>query len=200
MLKKVLQDIQSIEKSLVQNGKYINKYDALSLSILDIDDDSNTIVTTPKMEGLQQLVTDISTVLSNGFDEVQTNLVDIDTGIIAVKTASEKLNRSVNSNNNVNYVSHSVTKEQVLKEKKNLSNKLQDLYDKITKLLEMKSRMLDSIENMFEVYYNSIVSCAMENGVLNTLDRANTVIDPFREEITHHSLLLHDKVRLHLFF
>jgi len=60
---------KDIETSLIDRGEYVERFDALSLSTVDIEDSNNTTLT---LAGFNKLVSALTTLLNEAYIDQQT--------------------------------------------------------------------------------------------------------------------------------
>lgn len=63
--------LKNIEQSLIDRGEYVERFDALSLSTVDIDNNDNTL----SLSGLTKLISSLTTILHEAYIDQQTGKV-----------------------------------------------------------------------------------------------------------------------------
>ena len=64
--------LKNIERSLIDRGEYVERFDALSLSTVDIDNNDSSSNSSVSLTGLSKLIAEITTVLHEAYVDQQT--------------------------------------------------------------------------------------------------------------------------------
>eukprot|EP00981_Chlorochromonas_danica_P012825 scaffold5444_cov181-Ochromonas_danica.AAC.6 len=176
------QEINNLHCNVVIHGKFLNKFDAMSLSSLDLDESTGAIQgQLPKLEGLNNLYKELNDILNKGFIRQQQFLA----------TVKELLCRGQTLAHALHLPSHKKEKEEVIGgwsqeeeevddlltfespdpesasyQKQELRVLLRDLYMALTSFSETKLAFLRCTQEIIHCYEETIVGLAEENGVL----------------------------------
>lgn len=192
-----IRKLKNLEKSV---AKYINKYDAMSLSLVDLTESTQNSPVQPKMESLKVLTTEINDVLNEGYIEQQSVLSALKCDVDMCGKSSNFINREslIQLGNDllpdqVNYVNNSLINKdaeiEISAVEKQLKLKLNSSYASATSIMELKSEVLRILFSISENYTHHIVEIGRDNGVLQVATKANVVVAPYFTSLTSHHFL-----------
>lgn len=227
----IVKKFKTIEDNLSHNGKYIDKFDAMSLASVEIKDRSDEtglphfFVPTTQLKGLTKLVADISAVLHEAYIEQQGALIVLKSGLYKGGNPSyprdqKSMGTSVNSSkagdtsestsSSIRYsemessdwdpsnTSGEALSSPDLKtdaDKRHFRLSMQEHHNSLVTILDAKLTANDVIISSMKTYLRCIVNLANENCVLDSVQRANCLVQPQLTALLTHKFLETKEVR-----
>ena len=221
----VILKLKAIEDNLARQGKYVDKFDAMSLASVEtterLDGISSPLSFSPttQLKGLSKLVADISAVLHEAYIEQQGALIVVKAEIDKCRSFADSEHsddKEALVNNEKDLSTHHIIemgssfyeRSTTASEKKMSSNtakkgntsKLnaihrhfrllkQDLHNSLTDILDAKLLAHEVISSSMEIYLKFIVNIALENNVLDPLQRAKRLVQPQQSLLLTHKFL-----------
>lgn len=183
--------LQSLYKSLIE-GEYVTKFDALSLSGVDLEsspaEDGATPRTTPSMPGLMKLTEEIEKrLITEGINE-QGLLMRINNELMECERAVQqnavyKFMHSADKPASVDWASLPQAENDILSEEEQqvqldwIKGRLQDLHAEIMNQLGAKCYVYKKVHGLYETYLKMIVEIAAQTGVRHPSTRAKIMVD-----------------------
>jgi hypothetical protein len=228
----IVKKFKTIEDNLLHNGKYVDRFDAMSLASVEIKDRSDEtglphfFVPTTQLKGLTKLLADITAVLHEAYIEQQGALIVLKSGLykggnpsyprdqksvgtsIHNSKAGDK-NESSSSSSHFSEMEASdwdpnVTSGEVPSlpdllteaDKRNFRLSMQEHHNSLITILDAKLIANDVIVSSMKTYLRCIVNLANENCVLDSMQRANSLVQPQLTALLSHKFLETKEVRL----
>lgn len=221
----IVKKFKTIEDNLSHNGKYVDRFDAMSLASVEIKDRSDEtglphfFVPTTQLKGLTKLVADISAVLHEAYIEQQGAIIVLQSGLHKVGNLSyprdqKSLGTSIHNskagetNENVSPSSHFSEMEasdwdpndtsgeapsspdlKTEADKRHFRLSMQEHHNSLVTILDAKLIANDVIVSSMKTYLRCIVNLANENCVLDSVQRANCLIQPQLTALLAHKFL-----------
>lgn len=89
----IAQKLKVIEENLIENGKYVNNFDSMSLASLELSDSdeiTESSISTIRLNGLVELERDISAVLNEAYIAQQNSLIKLNSEIVQCHSYSDQ--------------------------------------------------------------------------------------------------------------
>ena len=166
MFENVQRKLKNLETSvLAESDKYVDKFEALSISSVDIDEQQNPPSSLPDLRRLKLLSTDLNYVLTEAYIEQQSLLSNTRTEL---------------SDCNSTWNSMKTNKESEIKfVESQLKHQLKHLYDQIVLMIDFKATTLQSVQKIFDSYSKYLISTGQANGVLQASKKVSIVTTPY---------------------
>lgn len=198
MLEKTQRKLLNIRQSLLVGEKYVSKFDALSISIIEIDEQNHYSTELPRMEGMRSLANDINNVLNEAYIEQQQPLSELRLSLSECKKISEEVLADMKHGNSNDH--SSIDPEQFLDTMKQTSSsftlsktldkqlrpKLIEIYETVSSVIDAKFSMLEQVQDITDYYVRTVVAVAAGSSVLRAEDKVNYITRPhFSPLLTH---------------
>lgn len=209
MLDFIVRKIEQLRQSVVFHGKYIEKFDALSLSSLDVDDRGRVSGTVAEMPGLSKLIKELNIILNEGHivrqEHVSNIRKDLKRCIKIQYTLLQHNNISTNSSSTKlesfdeedGIMSHSDQPIEISLLEQELKNQLKIVYESISDTIEEKLLIIRLIKDILNTYEANIITIGSESGVLNATKKAKWVMLDRTANIYRHNIFFVEEVRNH---
>jgi hypothetical protein len=205
MLDIVVRKVEQLRQSVVFHGKYIEKFDALSLSSLDVDDHGRVSGTVAEMPGISKLIKDLNNVLNEGHIARQEHLCNIRKDLKRCIKIQYTLLQHNNSSNSQQLKVESYDEEdgiivandqpiEISLLEQELKNQLKIVYESISETIEEKLLIIRLIRDMLNTYEANIVNIGSESGVLNAAKKAKWVLLDRTSNIYRHNIFVVEEV------
>jgi hypothetical protein len=177
IFEKPLRKVRAVKVGLINNSKYVNKFDALSLSTVDLEEggedsaSSFPQVVMPKMTGLCQLTDALHDILNEAYIEQQTITPLIHNKLKECENIAEMIGRNIDVDS-----AASQDKQKTLE--MTAKSQLQDLHGRISNMVDIKLSMTEMIKIIKDCYFKALTQIAQESNVLSTVPRARLVVLP----------------------
>jgi hypothetical protein len=195
--------LQSILKNLI-DGDYVDKFDAMSLSAIDIDDSheaSASISSIPSVGGLRRLTDEIIKILTKESVAEQSALTRINAELLRCDNESQRLVIDDYVNNRAAPLSPTGEASGARDKLKDLNgdrsklrNMLQDIHDEITAIVHKKIYAFDKIHEIYEFYLISLAEMATSVGIRCPSKRSNLMMSPQLKLVEKNSFFSSDEV------
>ncbi|RYH30345.1 hypothetical protein EON65_05455 [archaeon] len=208
------QEMNVIHQQTIIHGRYIQLYDAMSLSSIEINAAGNISGSMPKLDGCMLLFKDLMDLFNKAYirqhsflaklhDEIEGVTSNADTvlspmfltkGTLDVETAPvEKLidiDEVVEETNVTSPLANSsVDIDDVIKIQKSLvKSTLRQIYIALTSFMDVKLALLQCTQEIVNCYDTAIKSLAEQNGVLHAGIKYHIVVQPFMDSLLGHKL------------
>lgn len=202
MLDIVVRKVEQLRQSVLFHGKYIEKFDALSLSSLDVDDQGRVIGNIGELPGLTKLLKELNNILNEGHVARQEFTSNIQKDLkrcikiqltLLKQTSNQSVKADVFSEENGTTQSQDQPLEISLLEQE-LKNQLKLVYESITDAIEERLRIIRMIKEIMNTYESAIIEMGSESGVLNPSKKAKWVMIERVSPIFQHNVFVVEEV------
>jgi len=201
---------KSLKQQQLQSDKYVSKYDALSLSIIETDALSNPIddsIHLPRMDGLRKLVHDLLDIFTEGCIEQQMLLSNVRKEIEEANVSTKQVLSSLESHSNEGFSgnkdpTNALSFDELAVMTRNLYNVqlssqartlelqikpiLSNLYNRLNSMIDSKLEILQCTMQITDQYTASVLELAREHGVLEPMKKSQHVIGPHVQPLMNH--------------
>ena len=176
--------LQNVLKNLV-DGDYVDKFDALSLSAIEIDDIQDVPAAIPPelvVGGLRRLTDDVIKILTAESIAEQSALTRISSELLHCDNEAQRIvvDDYVNKSETWFSVAEAGGAQDKLKElnrdRSTLRNMLQDIHDEVTAIVYKKIYAYDKVHEIYEYYLISLAELATSVGIRYPSKRSNLVV------------------------
>lgn len=194
MFGNTLRKLKIIETAVVaESGKYVDKFEALKIAALDLDDKSKSNSgTSPELKKLNCFATDLNEVLNEGYIEQQSKLMTLRMDISeCLKSKDETLESGKPDTGNTENSSNIMKPIEI-----RLKHQLHYAYDKIYEIVDIKTSTLQLLHRLFSSYVKSVVAVGDESGVLHTAQKVEMVTAPYFQPLLQNKFFVTQEVHL----
>lgn len=198
------QEINNLHCNVIIHGKFLNKFDAMSLSSLDLDESTGTVQgQLPKLEGLNNLYKELNDILNKGFIRQQQFLSTVKELLSRGQTLANTLHLPPSHKREVRVGgSHeeevddlitfesSPDAESASYQKQELRVLLRDLYMALTSFSETKLAFLRCTQEIIHCYEETIVGLAEANGVLQVATKYQLATSTIMTALLEHKFFM----------
>ena len=193
MFENIQRKIKVLETAVyAESDKYIDKFEALSISAVEVDE--QTSLNVPEMKKLKVLATELNYILNEAYIEQQTLLSNIKNELL-------DCNRTWEANSTVQ---PRKDRDSSFDDSKVLENQLKHtikhLYDQIVLIVDFKSSLLQSIQRICDGYNQSITTIGRDSGVLQATKKVSLVTSPHFTPLTNNRFFSTQEVTRNCFF
>jgi hypothetical protein len=177
IFEKPLRKLQATRTSLLTQGKFIGKYDALLLATITVDGSDK--ISIPFLAGLNQLCSGLNDILNEAYIEQQTVSVPLTKDLSYCQNIFQDM-RSVNSSLNISVIDNDSrhTASHKLKDlKSSLRLEIVALYSKVSKIADIKLKVMEVLKQLKSFYLEAIMEIAEESNILHYHVRASLVTE-----------------------
>jgi len=166
MFENVQRKLKNLETSvLAESDKYVDKFEALSISSVDIDEQQNPPSSLPDLRRLKLLSTDLNYVLTEAYIEQQSLLSNTRTELSDCSSTWNSM--KTNKESEIKFM------------ESQLKHQLKHLYDQIVLMIDFKATTLQSVQKIFDSYSKYLISTGQANGVLQASKKVSIVTTPY---------------------
>lgn len=211
-----IRKLKHVQKSLnqqqqqQQSDKYVSKYDALSLSVIETDTLSNPVddsVHLPRMDGLRKLVHDLLDIFTEGCIEQQMLLLDVRKEIEEASVSTKQVLSALEPHSSEGLIGNkdldnALSFDELAAMTRNLHNFklssqartlelqikpiLSNLYNRLNSMIDNKLEILQCTMQITDQYTASVMKLAREHGVLEPTKKSQHVIGPHLQPLMSH--------------
>jgi hypothetical protein len=210
MLANAQRNLKNVENAvLADQNRYFDKFEALTISSVEIDTERNEASNFPEMKRLKALSADILKSLNEGNIEQQTLLASINTDLLALQKTIADIKGPTDSSGealNLGKVSanerilNDLFKSQAEELEYQMRPQLTSMYDNVMKFSDIKTEMLQTVDRIINVHCKKVAAMAEENGVLQASAKINLITAPFFNPLKTHKFFAANEVRTFAFF
>ena len=204
------QEMNVIHQQVIIYGRYIQLYDAMSLSSIDIDANGNLSGSMPKLDGCMLLFKELMDLFNKAYIRQHSFLtqlkteVELETSNVDAVLSPASLPSNVEeglveklidvdevvevTNVTMPIISKNSAKEAVTIQKNHVKSRLRQIYIALTAFMDVKLALFQCAQEIISYYENSIKSLAEQNGVLHASIKYQIVVQPFMDSLLGHKL------------